>query len=349
MANNRTKKDPRDIVLAGCTLSVTGIQFDKSVNYDEWVGIGEFLDRAEGAVQWWIGDWLNYGEGRPQWGDKYEQAISLFNREYKTLSKYKAVSNAIPFPLRRGNLSFTHHEVLAYEPPVVRKKLLAEAEPDAPDLRPKMSVSELKKEAKRIRREAGTPPLPEGTYRVLYADPSWEYADEREGTSAGGSAAAQYDLIPTECICALHQNGRSIRDVAAKDSVLFLWATAPMLPDAMQVVSAWGFKYGTHFMWDKKRQYVESYNLVRHELLLIAAKGSCTPEEGSLRDSVVQIERTTHSKKPDEFYEIIESMYPDGPYLELFARKVRKGWTAWGNEIHENEQILPITELAATA
>jgi len=75
----------------------------------------------------WIGDWLNYGEGRPKWGDKYEKAVEEFGLDARTLEKYKAVSARIQFPLRRGNLSWTHHQALAYQPADVRKKLLAEA------------------------------------------------------------------------------------------------------------------------------------------------------------------------------------------------------------------------------
>ena len=71
-------------------------------------------------MQWWIGDWLNYGEGRPEWGDKYEQAISIFNKPYGTLAEYKAVSAAIQFPERSGNLPWSHHKVLAYQPPAAR-------------------------------------------------------------------------------------------------------------------------------------------------------------------------------------------------------------------------------------
>ncbi|GAG31779.1 unnamed protein product, partial [marine sediment metagenome] len=242
---------------------------------------------------------------------------------YKTLQDYKLVAQKFQLSERSYNLSWSHHQAVAYQPRPVRRKLLAEAEPDAHDQPPKLSVSEVKKEAKRISRETNTPALPTDKYRVIYADPPWEYNDERAGTSAGGSAAAQYELMPTDCIAALCTNGRTIRDIAAKDSVLFLWSTVPLLPDALRVIAAWGFKYKTYFVWDKVLQYVGSYSGVRHESLILATRGSCTPNEGSFSDSVVQIKRTVHSKKPEEFYELIESLYPDGPYIELFARNTR--------------------------
>lgn len=91
-------------------------------------------------MQWWIGDWLNYGEGRPEWGDKYEQAISIFGLNYGTLSTYKSVAAAFDICLRRQNLSWSHHNALASQPPAVRRELLEAAEPDEPDKPPKLSV-----------------------------------------------------------------------------------------------------------------------------------------------------------------------------------------------------------------
>ena len=107
-----------------------------------------------------------------------------------------------------------------------------------------------------------------------------------------------------------------------------------MLPDALQVIDAWGMTYKTSFVWDKIHHNYGHYNSVRHELLLLATRGSCLPDSKTLHDSVVSVERSdTHSAKPDEFYAIIESMYTAGPYLEMFARRRRKSWETWGNEV----------------
>ncbi len=78
--------------------------------------------------QWWIGDWLNYGEGRPEWGDKYEQAISMFGKEYQTLVQYKNVARAIEFNERSLNLPWSHHMAVASQPPAVRRELLEAAD-----------------------------------------------------------------------------------------------------------------------------------------------------------------------------------------------------------------------------
>ena len=118
---------------------------------------------------------------------------------------------------------------------------------------------------------------------------------------------------------------------SADNSVLFIWVTSPMLEDVFKVIHAWGFKYKSSFVWDKVAHNMGHYNSVRHELLLICTKGSCMPDVQKLFDSVVSIGRTEHSRKPKEFREMIDTLYPLGDRLELFAREAPDGWDVWGN------------------
>lgn len=162
-------------------------------------------------------------------------------------------------------------------------------------------------------------------YRVLYADPPWSYNDKMDSPNLGG-AVKHYPTMSTNEICEL--------PIPAEDNaVLFLWVTSPLLEDSFKVIKAWGFKYKTSFIWDKVAHSMGHYNSVRHEFLLICTRGSCTPDVPKLLDSVVSIERTEHSVKPDEFREIIDTLYPIGNRLELFARRPAKGWDVWGNEV----------------
>lgn len=169
---------------------------------------------------------------------------------------------------------------------------------------------------------------PKGTYRVIYADPPWAYNDKRTGTLDSGGVGAQYDTMTVQQICELPVKGLSY-----KDSVLFLWVTSPLLEDAFAVIGAWGFKYKSSFVWCKGRSFNGHYNAVSHEFLLIATRGSCTPDTKSLFDSVMSVTREGHSKKPEAVREIIDVMYLHGPRIELFARSVdAKGWDVWGDE-----------------
>lgn len=162
-------------------------------------------------------------------------------------------------------------------------------------------------------------------YRVIYADPPWSYSD-RQDTGMLGGAVKHYDTMPLEDICALPVP-------AADDAVLFLWVTSPMLEDSFRVINAWGFKYKSSFVWDKVAHNMGHYNSVRHEFLLIATRGSCTPDVQRLFDSVVSIERTEHSRKPGQFREMIDTLYPMGDRLELFAREAAEGWDVWGDMV----------------
>ena len=166
-------------------------------------------------------------------------------------------------------------------------------------------------------------------FRVIYSDPAWSYNDKQDTPQLGG-AAKHYDTMSVSEICSLPVN-----EISEKDSVLFLWVTSPLLEDAFTVIKAWGFKYKTSFVWDKVKHNMGHYNSVRHEMLLIATKGSCTPDNKKLYDSVQSIERNdNHSEKPIEFLNIIDDLYNYGNKLEMFCRNIKKDkWYGWGNEI----------------
>jgi N6-adenosine-specific RNA methylase IME4 len=100
-----------------------------------------------------------------------------------------------------------------------------------------------------------------------------------------------------------------VKDLAEDNAVLFLWVTSPLLEDAFRVIHAWGFDYKTSFVWDKVKHNMGHYNSVRHEFLLVCVRGSCTPDNMRLYDSVQSIERTEHSTKPEEFRNIIDDIY----------------------------------------
>ena len=124
-----------------------------------------------------------------------------------------------------------------------------------------------------------------------------------------------------------------IYDITESDAVLFLWVTSPLLFECASVINAWGFDYKASFVWDKIKHNMGHYNSVRHEFLLVCARGSCTPDVVKLFDSVQTIERSDkHSEKPEEFRSIIDTLYPHGKRLELFARAKHEGWEVYGNQ-----------------
>jgi len=300
-------------------LTPTSLKIDEGTPIGAWIEAGKFLKTAEGAIQFWIGDWLNFGEKR--YGEKYSQALEATEYEEKTLRNFSYVSNHVPVSLRKDNLHFGHHNIVAALEHDKQDKWLTKASEKG------MTVAELRSAVRHADKKTLT--LPDGKFSVIYADPPWEYAQEQHGKERQETVLeTHYPTMPTEDIC-----GLEIKKLAAENAVLFLWTTSPKLFEAKQVLEAWGFTYKSSMIWDKVKHNVGYYVSVRHEFLLICTKGSFLPESGKLIDSVQTIERTEHSKKPDRFYEIIEEMYPSAKKLELFARQPRKNWKAWGNEV----------------
>lgn len=160
-------------------------------------------------------------------------------------------------------------------------------------------------------------------YPLILADPPWRYEHcETENRAIEN----HYPTMELAELCAMK--------VPRMDSAIcFMWATSPKLDESLQVLGAWGFTYRTCAVWVKDKIGPGYYFRQRHELLLVGVCGDIpTPSPTDRVDSVIQSPRTTHSKKPEVVYEIIESMYPTLPKIELFCRTPRQGWHHWGNE-----------------
>ena len=118
------------------------------------------------------------------------------------------------------------------------------------------------------------------------------------------------------------------------NAVLFLWATASKLKEALDVMNAWGFEYKTHMIWDKEKIGMGYWFRNQHELLLVGVKGNFSPPIDKDRiSSIFHSKRSKHSKKPEEIRDFIKNWYPDKKRMELFAREKTIGWSSWGNEI----------------
>lgn len=215
---------------------------------------------------------------------------------------------------------------------VARGDLLAKERPDLAEAvrLGTMRPAEAHRQMKKNQLAGKVAALPPDKFTVIYADPPWEYNDKQGGSISENYGAAEKHY-PSMSLAEL--KALDIPKLAAPDCVLWLWATASLLENALELARAWGFKYKAQFIWDKVRHNMGHYNSVRHEHLLICTKGSCTPQVSKLHDSVQTIERTEHSRKPEEFRAIIDTLYPHGKRIELFCRGEAPGeWETWGNE-----------------
>jgi N6-adenosine-specific RNA methylase IME4 len=164
-------------------------------------------------------------------------------------------------------------------------------------------------------------------YGVIYADPPWDLAPYSRETGMDRAAANHYPTMTLDAI-------KAIKVPAARDAVLFLWATAPMLPQALDVMAAWGFTYKSHCVWLKDRIGLGYWFRSKHELLLVGTRGNIpAPAPGEQMDSVIACAARRHSEKPAAFAELIDGYFPTLEGLEMFARGPRLGWAVWGAEV----------------
>ncbi|MDR0884091.1 MAG: cytosine methyltransferase [Oscillospiraceae bacterium] len=164
-------------------------------------------------------------------------------------------------------------------------------------------------------------------YKTIMADPPTDILQH------GSKGAIQhYDLMSMERLKAM-----PVADLAAKDAHLWLWTTAAALRESYDLMEAWGFTFRSILIWVKPRMGLGAYLRNTSEFILLGTKGKAPILfKGQPNWFLAPVQ--DHSHKPEEQYAIIERCSP-GPYLELFARRNRPGWDAWGNEIESDIEI----------
>lgn len=183
---------------------------------------------------------------------------------------------------------------------------------------------------------AGLAPLPEapGGFGTVLADPPWRFENRTGKASPEHRRLRRYPTLSLAEIAGVPVGGR-----AAGRAHLYLWVPNALLPDGLAVMRAWGFRYVTNLVWAKRRQDgapdgsgVGFYFRNATELLLFGVRGPLrTLGPARSQVNIIDAAKRGHSAKPEEQYAIIEACSP-GPRLELFARRRRAGWAAWGDE-----------------
>jgi len=172
-------------------------------------------------------------------------------------------------------------------------------------------------------------------YQIIYADPPWKYDFS---ATHNRDIENQYPTMEQEDI-------KNLKFVSDDNAVLYLWATAPKLLEALEVMKSWGFQYRTHLIWDKKIIGCGWWFRGQHELLLVGVKGKFSPPINELRiSSIYQSKRGQHSDKPDYIREMISKWYPNETKLEMFRREhtplfIKPDWDVWGNEVESDIEL----------
>jgi N6-adenosine-specific RNA methylase IME4 len=174
-----------------------------------------------------------------------------------------------------------------------------------------------------------------GRCATILADPPWQFTNKTGKVAPEHRRLSRYGTMRLEEIMAL-----PVEQIAAPTAHLYLWCPNALLPEGLAVMKAWGFTYKSNLVWHKVRRDggsdgrgVGFYFRNVTELILFGVRGknARTLAPGRRQVNLLATRKREHSRKPDEQYQLIEACSP-APYLELFARGTRKGWTTWGNE-----------------
>lgn len=303
-----------------------GLSAVADVSKDDIMHGFEFFGQVQDKAMVYIGDLAVIAEeqGLIEHGKEsefYTDAVNNSGLKKNSIKHSKMVMKNVDLCNRLHKCGIRHYQLVYQLPSEKQKEMLEKC------INEGWSTKRLKNEVFRL---IPDPPMPQNKFGVICADPPWAYDTEQSSKEV----SKHYRTMELEDIIA---KGEEVKAVSWKNCVLYLWATTGRLDWAFPVIEAWGFKYKTSMVWDKVDHNMGHYCSARHEFLIIAGKGESIPKDSGLAnsiDSVQSIQKSKiHSKKPDKFYEIIESLYPEENKLEMYGRGQRDGWTVWGDEV----------------
>lgn len=175
-----------------------------------------------------------------------------------------------------------------------------------------------------------------GRHHTILADPPWQFQNRTGKMAPEHKRLSRYQTLTLADIKAI-----PVAKAVSDPAHLYLWVPNALLPEGLEVMKAWGFEYKTNLIWYKIRKDggpdgrgVGFYfrNVTEMILFGVRGKNARTLDPGRSQVNIVATQKREHSRKPDELYSLIEECSP-GPYLELFARGQRKGWSQWGDQV----------------
>ena len=176
-------------------------------------------------------------------------------------------------------------------------------------------------------------------FKTVLADPPWQFQNRTGKMAPEHKRLTRYSTMKLADICSL-----PVADMLDETAHLYLWVPNALMPEGLEVLKAWGFEYKTNLIWYKVRKDggpdgrgVGFYFRNVTEMILFGVKRikARTLQPGRSQVNIIRSMKQEHSRKPDELYDLIERCSP-GPYLEMFARGVRPGWTSWGDQANED-------------
>lgn len=299
-------------------ITPSGLMIKESPSFQEWQDFGYRLKAVEGAVQFAIGDWLNYGLKFYERG-RYEEAVKVIGWTKGTMMKVASIARAVPSLLRSKDLDFNHHAVVAPLSPEKQAHFLklAASSPGKP-----LSVSKMRLA---IAGENKPLPVPKGQYQTIVIDPPWPMEKIEREERPHQRKHLDYPVMSLESIGAL-----PIETLAASTGChVYLWTTQKFLPACFPLFEQWGVKYECLLTWVKNVGFTPFSFMYSTEHVVFGRVGHLKLLKlGKRLDFNAKV--TRHSEKPDAFYKLVNIVSP-GPKLDIFARKRREGWKSYGH------------------
>lgn len=181
-------------------------------------------------------------------------------------------------------------------------------------------------------------------FKTILADPPWQFQNKTGKVAPEHKRLNRYSTMKLDEISEL-----PVSSICAETAHLYLWVPNALLPEGLRVLQAWGFAYKSNLIWHKVRKDggpdgrgVGFYFRNTTEIILFGVRGKNvrTLAPGRSQVNIIRSMKREHSRKPDEQYGIIEACSP-GPYLELFGRGPREGWTTWGHQAEDYSPTWP--------
>lgn len=278
-------KSSRDLVVSSFSLQKNGLIPIGKPTFEDWQTCGAFIHEAERSVQFWIGDWLNYGE--KAWGTRYEEALQKTGLDYRTLRNYKWVASSIPLSLRRDTLSFHHHKEVANLPPEQQEYLLTKATQERwPLLKLKQEKYRLTLEVARTGASMGDPSfvlgdcttllatIPDKSLDLLVTDPPYGIAYESDHREVSPFDTMANDT-PEEMLAVLDKALALASKKLKDNSHVYLFASWKTYPALVPIVAKY-FVVKNLLVWEKNNWTAgdldANYGQV-HEFIVFAHKG----------------------------------------------------------------------------
>lgn len=173
-----------------------------------------------------------------------------------------------------------------------------------------------------------------GPFDIMVIDPPWRFSSN-SADKPGRNAMRHYPCMSDAEIAAL-----PIRQIMARDSLLLMWVTAPMLERAMAIPPRWGFSYRSQLVWPKRKIGTGFWVRNRHEPVLLYRRGNFPcPRPAPFPDSIISGDQREHSRKPESLQDQIDRAWPDARKVEMFGRRERAGWSVIGNEVGKFDPV----------